>query len=311
MMRLDQKKKVSTDTLRLNTTKYPISIDFPDYGICIAESHHDRHFMMEPMYNHYTKIYYIVDGIADCYVNSNPVQLEKEHLFVVPSEIPHYLKDKDNYPLSLYILAVEMSCMEKLSTFSEQINLLNQLAQTKLRPLTRHDYGPYEIPSMFRKILNEQVARADGFVPAIQATLLNLIVAINRIYENTPATSQIDSANPTFARIQKVADYISRNFYEPISIDNMAKMACLSIRQFTNQFKAVYGVTFTQYLHYQRIHYAQKMLAETNQKIATICFESGFNDLAHFYRVFKKITKKSPRKYRMDSRHNITPADKN
>ena len=136
-----------------------------------------------------------------------------------------------------------------------------------------------------------------------------MIVSINRIYEHVSATDQLDSTNPTFARIQKVADYISKHFYEPISIASMAKMACLSIRQFTNQFKAVNGVTFTQYLHYQRIHFAQQMLADTDQKIVTICFESGFNDLAHFYRVFKKMTKISPRKYRINFRDGISPSD--
>ena len=294
----------------VKATKYPISIDIPDYGIYIGESHHQPNFIMEPMYNYYTKIYYILEGVADCYVNSKPVHLEKEHLFVVPSEIWHYLKDKDNTPLSLYILAIENSCMEKLQTFCQQIDLLNQLARTHVRPLTHHDYAAYEIPRMFRKILNEQRVRTDGFIPAIQATLLNMIVTINRIYENVPTIDQLDSTNPTFARIQNVADYMSKNFYEPISIENMAKMACLSIRQFTNQFKAVHGVTFTHYLHYQRINFAKQMLAETDQKIAAICFESGFNDLAHFYRVFKKMTKTSPRKYRINSRYSTVTTDK-
>ncbi|NIR51449.1 helix-turn-helix transcriptional regulator [candidate division KSB1 bacterium] len=314
MMTLDQKKEVSTDTITpqiVNTTKVPISIDIPDYGICIGESHHHPNFTMEPMYNYYTKIYYVVEGVADCYVNSKPIHLEKDYLFVIPTEITHYLKDQDKFPLCLYILAIESSCLEKLPTFCEQIALLNQLARTHLRPLTHHDYAAYEIPRMFRRILNEQRVRANGFVPAIQATLLNMLVAINRIYEHIPASGHIDSTNPTFARIHTVADYISKNFYEPISIENMAKMACLSIRQFTNQFKAVYGVTFTQYLHYHRIHFAQQMLTETNQKIATICFESGFNDLAHFYRVFKKLTKISPRKYRINSRNSINTTGKN
>ncbi len=295
---------------KIKTTKYPLSIDIPDYGICVVESHHQSNFVMEPMDNHFTKIYYILEGAGDCYINSKPIHLEKEHLFVIPSDIEHYLKDKDDTPLSLFILAIENPCMEQLSTFCRQIDQLNQLALTHLRPLTHHEYTAYEIPRMFRKILNEQRAKTGGFIPAIQATLLNMIVAINRIYENVPAIDQIDSSNPTFARIQKVADYISKNFYEPICIENMAKMACLSIRQFTNQFKAVYGVTFIQYLHYQRIHFAQRLLSETDQQIAAICFESGFNDLAHFYRVFKKMTKISPRKYRMNSRHGLGMSDK-
>lgn len=81
----------------------------------------------------------------------------------------------------------------------------------------------------------------------------------------------------------------------------MARMACLSVRQFTNQFKAVHGVTFMQYLHYHRVSFAQKLLAETDQDISAICFESGFNDLAHFYRIFKRLSGCSPRKYRLNA----------
>jgi AraC-like DNA-binding protein/mannose-6-phosphate isomerase-like protein (cupin superfamily) len=313
MIDLYNAEKVTSNTpgQKVKTTTYPIAIDFPDYGIYIGESHHEANFVMEPMCHDYTKIYYILEGVADCYFDSKPVHLEEKCLFVVPRDISHYLKDKENTPLSLYILAIENSCMEKLPTFRQQIALLNQQAEKYLKPLTHHDYAAYEIPRMFRKILNEQRTSTDGFVPAIQATLLNMIVAINRLYDHIPATEQVDSKNPTFARIQKVADYISKNFYEPICIKNMAKMACLSVRQFTNQFKAVYGVTFTQYLHYQRVHFAQKLLAETDEQIATICFQSGFNDLAHFYRIFKKMTKSSPRQYRINSRSGITRSGNN
>lgn len=309
----DQDKAVISDTAEpknIESTRHPISIDIPDYGIYIGESHHQANFIMKPMYNTYTKIYYILEGAADCFIESKPIRLEREHLFVVPREMWHHLEDKENTPLSLFILAIENSCMENLQTFCQQIDLLNELGRRHLRPLTHHDYAAYEIPRMFRKILYEQRVSMDGFVPAIQATLLNMIVAINRIHENVPTIDQIDSSNPTFARIQKVADYVSKNFYEPIFIENMAKMACLSIRQFTNQFKAVHGVTFIQYLHYHRIQFAQQLLAETDQQIAAICFESGFNDLTHFYRVFKKVTKISPRKYRMNSRYGIKTSDK-
>jgi len=294
----------------LKTTKHPIPIILPEYGVYIGESHHQANFKMEPKYDDFTKIYYILEGDADCYLDSNPIHLEKEYILVIPRETWHYLKDKDNTPLSLFILAIENDCMENLSTFSEQIDLLNQLARKHQRPLTHHDYAAYEIPRMFRRILNEQRTGNEGFVPSIQATLLSMIVAINRLYDHIPAIDNLDSNNPTFARIQKVANYISTNFYEPICIKNMAKMACLSIRQFTNQFKAAYGVTFTQFLHYQRVHFAQQLLAETDKQIATICFESGFNDLAHFYRVFKKMTKSSPRQYRINSRYGITKTDK-
>lgn len=282
-------------------TKKPVKIVIPPYGISIAESHHERGFVMAPMRNSYTKIYYILDGIADCYVERNVAHLERENVLVVPRGATHYLRDKESSPLWLYIVAVRNNSLEHLATFNEQIEQLNALSARHLKPLTTHDYAAYDLPRMLRKILYEQRMRASGFVPAIQATLLNLVVALNRIYLNIPVEQQFAGDKPTVNRIQHVAHYIEKNFFEPVSVENMARMACLSVRQFTNQFKAVYGVTFMQYLHYHRTRYAQRLLAETDQEIISICFASGFNDLAHFYRIFKRYTTLSPRQYRLNS----------
>lgn len=282
-------------------TKRPIKLEIPEFGICIGESHHERGFTMKPRRERYTKIYYILDGSADCIMNDTPNALSKEELFVIPKGMTHYLRDKENAPLSLYILAIEHTALNQLQSFKEQIEQLDEFAKTQPKPLTPHDYMAYELPRKIRRILYEQRVNAAGYVPVIQANMLQIIVALNRIYSHTPIARHIDEAKPSVTRIQQVAKYIDVNFYQPISVEQMARMACLSVRQFTNQFKAVYGVTFVQYLHFLRIRFAQKLLAETDQKIISICFAAGFNDLAHFYRIFKKQTGYSPRRYRLSS----------
>ncbi|MDL1877494.1 helix-turn-helix domain-containing protein [Cytophagia bacterium CHB2] len=45
----------------------------------------------------------------------------------------------------------------------------------------------------------------------------------------------------------------------------------------------------------------KRLLAETDQEIISICFSSGFNDLAHFYRIFKRYTSLSPRQFRLNA----------
>lgn len=289
----------SEETVRL--TKKPVKIVIPPYGICIAESHHERGFVMPPTRNSYTKIYYILDGTADCFIERRAVPLERQQVLVIPRGATHFLRDKEGAPLSLYILAVRNNSLEHLASFNEQIELLSQLASKHLKPLTSHDYAAYDLPRKIRKILYEQRMQAAGFVPAIQANLLSLVVALNRIYLNIPVEQQFPGDKPTVNRIQHVAHYIEKNFFEPVSVENMARMACLSVRQFTNQFKAVYGVTFMQYLHFHRTRYAQRLLAETDQEIISICFSSGFNDLAHFYRIFKRYTSLSPRQFRLNA----------
>ncbi len=294
---------ISADSdFNLETTKLPIPVIFPDYGIIIGESHHERGFVMEPEKHDFKEIYYILDGVADCFIEDQQIKLEPENIFIVPDGVTHYLRDHKNSPLSLYVLAIKWSSLTDFPNFNQQLDKLDELSKMHIRPLNRYNYAAYEIRTIIRRILYEQRLKHFGYVLAIQADTMSLIIALNRIFQNIPVLHHSGKKNPTIDRIQKVADYITTNFFEPISVENSARMACLSGRQFTNQFKAVYGVTFTQFLRYHRIKYTQRLLTETNQQIAHICFESGFNDLAHFYRVFKQITGKSPRKYRLETK---------
>ncbi len=287
----------------IQPTKKPIEIDIPPYGVCIAESHHERQFTMEPMQNPYVKIYFIIQGAGNCHIEGNEIVLEAGHLLIIPRNAKHFLSDHPNNPLSLYIIAVEYSCLQELASFRNQLNILDRLGRECLESLKQHDYVPYEIPSVIRKILHEQRSKAKGYVPAIQSHILNLVISINRAFTHIPAVRDLPEPNDTHARILRVADYCAAHFYKAISVEEMASMACLGIRQFTNQFKAVFGVTFMQFLHYHRVRFAQRLLVKTDRQITSICFESGFNDLAHFYRVFKKITGYSPRKYRLYAPH--------
>jgi len=280
-------------------TKWPIEMEIPSFGICIAESHHERDFEMQPTICENLKIYFILEGEGSCHIGNNCLEIEKGNLLIIPKSIAHYLTDNTEKPLSLYILIVDEFAMSNHEAFINQFNILDTLTRQNIKPLQAHDYMAFEIPRMLKKVLYEQHQKPMGYVPSMQASLINIVVALNRIYKHIPVAVENDSDNETLVRIQQVANYISSNFYESITVENVARMACLSVRQFSNQFKASHGVTFMQYLHFQRVQFAQKLLLQTDKQIASICFESGFNDLAHFYRVFKKQTGMSPRKYRL------------
>jgi AraC-like DNA-binding protein len=53
-----------------------------------------------------------------------------------------------------------------------------------------------------------------------------------------------------------------------------------------------------QYLNDLRIDHAKHLLETTDKQIIRISLDSGFNDLSHFNRTFKKIVGSSPSEYR-------------
>ena len=74
---------------------------------------------------------------------------------------------------------------------------------------------------------------------------------------------------------------------------------------FCRFFKKSTSKTFTSFLNEYRINHATKLLAETDQDVKSICYESGFNNLSNFFRNFKRITNHTPNAYRDQIFNNI------
>ncbi|MEM9547831.1 MAG: AraC family transcriptional regulator [Bacteroidota bacterium] len=102
-------------------------------------------------------------------------------------------------------------------------------------------------------------------------------------------------------RIDKVYKHIRNHFQEEtIPLADVAELVNMTIPSFCRFFKKHTNKTFTQFVNEFRIVHATKLLHETDESIASICFDCGFNNFSHFNRHFKKITGKSPSQYRKE-----------
>jgi AraC-like DNA-binding protein len=104
-------------------------------------------------------------------------------------------------------------------------------------------------------------------------------------------------------KIDIVFGHVSKNFKQPIPLEEIAEKVSMTVPAFCRYFKKVTGKTFTQFVNEFRIVHATKLLAENPTNITDICFESGFNNFSHFNKLFKKFTGKSPLKYRNEMKH--------
>lgn len=95
----------------------------------------------------------------------------------------------------------------------------------------------------------------------------------------------------------KVQAYIFKNFNKSITLEDVAQIAHMNLSAFSRYFKRVNRKTFSRYLSEIRIGYACKLLMEGKFNIATICYESGYNNISNFNRQFKLIMDCSPSEY--------------
>jgi AraC-like DNA-binding protein len=108
--------------------------------------------------------------------------------------------------------------------------------------------------------------------------------------------------------IADVVDHITTHFAEDLSLEDAAGLAGMSPTAFSRNFQKFTGSRFVEFLTKVRIGQACSMLQATDEKIATICHEVGFRNLANFNRQFLKVKDMTPSAYRDLARAELVPS---
>ncbi|MFA5293187.1 MAG: PocR ligand-binding domain-containing protein [Phycisphaerae bacterium] len=100
------------------------------------------------------------------------------------------------------------------------------------------------------------------------------------------------------SQIKPSIDYIQQHYVEPLSLDEIAHSAHLSVSRLSHIFKEQTGMTVIDYLTNVRIEHAKELLISTNKNCTEICFDAGYNNQSYFTRTFKEIVGVTPRLFR-------------
>jgi AraC-like DNA-binding protein len=107
-----------------------------------------------------------------------------------------------------------------------------------------------------------------------------------------------EQASYNSRRIEKVMNYINKNFQKSITLIEVAKLTNMTETAFSRFFKLRTGMTFIDCLTDIRLGHASRMLINTTQSIAEIAYECGFNNISNFNRIFKKKKGCTPKEFR-------------
>lgn len=99
-------------------------------------------------------------------------------------------------------------------------------------------------------------------------------------------------------RLIAVLNYMKQNFYEQITLQQIAAIAFMTIPAFCRFFKNRMKKTFSEYLIELRVAHACKMLMEEDKAISDIAHSCGFISHSHFCKVFRASMKQSPHQYK-------------
>jgi AraC family transcriptional regulator, melibiose operon regulatory protein len=112
-----------------------------------------------------------------------------------------------------------------------------------------------------------------------------------------------------FDKISQIADFVSKNFSQPMPVVDIAKHINMHPASATKLFKKICGMSLMQYITQHRIFHAQRLLMSTDMKIVDVALDSGYQSASRFYAAFKEYCGQSPQEYRQSvRRRTVSPA---
>jgi len=98
--------------------------------------------------------------------------------------------------------------------------------------------------------------------------------------------------------MQRVLEYIEKNFSKDISVSQLADMLHMSESNFYSVFKRQFGTSPISYINNYRLSLAAEYLRQSEDSISEICERVGIQDPLYFSKIFRKTYGVSPRAYR-------------
>ena len=101
--------------------------------------------------------------------------------------------------------------------------------------------------------------------------------------------------------ISRVENYIRLHLAEPISVEQLAMTANMSVTHLSRLFKKKHDMTLVDYMTEQRMRLAMELLKK-DIPVGTVAAMTGYHNYSYFTKAFKRYTDKTPREYRQDLR---------
>ncbi len=98
-------------------------------------------------------------------------------------------------------------------------------------------------------------------------------------------------------RIETIHQYLMNNYREEIDLEKIADLVSMAEGSLCRFFKIQMGMTIFEYLNKIKVDLACKLLMDKKLSMSDVALDSGFNNISHFNKQFKRITNTSPLKY--------------
>jgi len=159
--------------------------------------------------------------------------------------------------------------------------------------------GPAWLEGSLDLLIEELTAARPGFQTIAERVAdMVFVQAIRECIANTPAHGSGWLRGLTDPQIARALALVHERPGEPWTVASLGKAVALSRTVFANRFRALVGVSVMEYVTARRMHVAAGMLTASNEALAGIASEAGYQSEISFSKAFRRWAGVPPGQYR-------------
>jgi len=194
---------------------------------------------------------------------------------------------------------------DRIKTISEHMNDLVKLDGVdydwQYQPHAIHTHHSSDTQLLIEKLVSQFTQNHDDREIMIGWGISELITRLLR-QQGRELLLNYSQNNPDATGMTATIYFIDRNFAQPLVVENLCHIACMSRSKLYTEFKKQLGCSPNEYQQQVRLKNAA-LLLKKGKTVTQACFEVGFKALSHFSRRFFSFYNCSPRQFK--ARHNI------
>ena len=173
-----------------------------------------------------------------------------------------------------------------------------QLAMYKVKQNIRFTGEFYPVSQSLLPLLRKFMIESDNKMQGSEIVLhaLNLEIChsiIRGIFNFMPEVDRISNR----MEIDKAIEYLYSNLAKKITVEKLARVACMSSSHFFRVFKKEIGQFPQDYLNKVRMKIVKNLLKVSDRSLTAIALDCGFGSSSYFSACFKKAFKMTPSAY--------------
>nr|AYQ74940.1 AraC family transcriptional regulator [Cohnella candidum] len=150
-----------------------------------------------------------------------------------------------------------------------------------------------KIHGVWEQLILEKLRLDGGNPEVLEALLRALFSLLDRAIDEAPSSTSA-SAN----HAHKIKTYIEAHALAPLTLQEIADHAGISVTRAVHVFKSQFGLSVMQYAQQLRLAHAVRLMSNSQYTLERIAEEAGFGSYTYFHRVFRARYGIAPGQYR-------------